>query len=98
MEISAFFVAWLYCLVHVIFRPAKNAWFEQTLVAVVSFISLAVVGICMPFERIKGAVGTADITYLSFFLGFVLCGAVFFSTSVLAKSSFVRLLFKWRNV
>lgn len=77
MEISAFFVAWLYCLVHAIFRPAKNAWFEQTLVAAVSFISLAVVGICMPFERIKGAVGTADITYLSFFLGFVLCGAVF---------------------
>ena len=77
MEINAFFVAWLCCLLHAIFRPAKNAWFEQVLVAAVSYMGLAVVGICMPFDRTLNAFSTMDVTYLSFIIAFVLAGSGF---------------------
>ena len=77
LEVNAFFIVWLCCAGHVMVRPVKKAWYEQAWIAALSYLTLAVVGACVPFQRTRDAFSSADITYLSFILVFLLCGLGF---------------------
>ncbi|MDO6566096.1 PepSY-associated TM helix domain-containing protein [Alteromonas sp. 1_MG-2023] len=89
MEVNAFFIAWICSVGHAIIRPSHNAWYEQTCVAALSYIALAVVSVSIPVERALDAVATWDITYLSFIVVFALCGVGFMA---LARGLKVRLV------
>ncbi|MBZ2162200.1 PepSY-associated TM helix domain-containing protein [Alteromonas stellipolaris] len=77
MEVNAFFIIWLCSAGHAIIRPSKNAWYEQTCIAAVCYVTLAIVSLSIPFERTLDALATLDITYLSFTVVFALCGVGF---------------------